>query len=385
MDALRSAETEHREQPETNHNKISDTGLALEAVEVTTDTAPASEFGSTEHNDESTPTGETGHADSYRVVEAALKSGHPAKRVTTALLAGVVIVVVTTGGYYYWNRDSSAAAAGTLIASPPPVRRLPDFTEVAPVSAVTAADTPSPAKHSSARTRPALPPSAMNNDTSPPAAAGQAVAPKAARIQIHRSRPDSSIDPLLVEAYTAYQHRDYLQAGQLYSRVLRKQPGNRDALLGIAGISILTGDIDTARRYYERLLDISPGDITARAALQSMQAGIDPLRQSSQLQHMLESDQNNPHLHFSLGNRYLELGEWKKAQQAFFDAVRLDPDHPDYNYNLAVSLDHLGASDQALNYYLKAQELASYSATLFNSELLAKRIRELQQPEARQS
>lgn len=386
MDALRSAEAEHQDPPETNASEVEDSGLALQTVEVTTESIPANEPRSMQPNGEPLFAAETRTEDTLPVTEATLKSSHPARRITLALLAGVLIILATTGGYYYWNKYSSSATAGTLIANPP-VTNLPAFPEVTSITEETAAATPAPAQAQVTFTsvQPSQSPDSTNIDTASSAAAAQTTTAQPMRIEIHRGRQDSSVDPLLVEAYSAYQHRDYLRAGQLYSRVLRKQPGNRDALLGIAGVSILTGDTDTARRYYEKLLDISPGDSTARAALQSMQAGIDPLRQSSRLQHMLESDRNNAHLHFSLGNRYLELGEWKKAQQAFFDAVRLAPDHPDYNYNLAVSLDHLAITDQALVYYQRAQELARFSATLFNSAQLERRIHELQQTKGGQS
>ena len=54
---------------------------------------------------------------------------------------------------------------------------------------------------------------------------------------------------------------------------------------------------------------------------------------------------------------YAKQSLWPQAQQAYFQAYQLQADSPDYAYNLAVSLEHLGQSRIALNYYRRALEL----------------------------
>ena len=42
------------------------------------------------------------------------------------------------------------------------------------------------------------------------------------------------------------------------------------------------------------------------------------------------------YLYFTLGNIYADQNRWPDAQQAYFQAHHLQPDNPDYAYNLAV-------------------------------------------------
>ena len=54
-----------------------------------------------------------------------------------------------------------------------------------------------------------------------------------------------------------------------------------------------------------------------------------------------------------------EQNKWPQAQQAYFQAHSLDPRNPDYAYNLAIGLEHLGQQKIALEYYRKALQLTS--------------------------
>ena len=64
-------------------------------------------------------------------------------------------------------------------------------------------------------------------------------------------------------------------------------------------------------------------------------------------------------LHFILGNLYADQSSWSQAQQSYFQAHHLEPDNPDYAYNLAVGLDHLRQTKLALDYYRRAEQLAA--------------------------
>ena len=50
------------------------------------------------------------------------------------------------------------------------------------------------------------------------------------------------------------------------------------------------------------------------------------------------------------------------AQSAYFKALELDGTNPDYAYNLAISLEHIGQPSIALTYYRLAFELANTAA-----------------------
>lgn len=198
-----------------------------------------------------------------------------------------------------------------------------------------------------------------------------------ARIQIRRSSQTPGVPPTLQQAYQAYRQGDYGQAETLYRQVLKTYPVNRDAMLGLAAIALHQGRQRLARDYYQRLLQVDPSDRTALLALQGLSGGQYSLESGSKLKHWLREDRGNAQLHFALGNQYAASGQWKEAQQSYFDAQRLAPASADYAFNLAVSLDQLGLGEQALAYYLQAQRLAGAGA-LFNTARLDQRIRELQ-------
>ena len=69
---------------------------------------------------------------------------------------------------------------------------------------------------------------------------------------------------------------------------------------------------------------------------------------------------------------------WTEAQQAFFEAFRIDPVNPDYLFNLAVSLDQLRQTRLALDYYRKAESVAATrGGGQFDRNTVARRISEL--------
>jgi len=182
----------------------------------------------------------------------------------------------------------------------------------------------------------------------------------------------------LRHAYQAYQRGDYTQAEQLYRQTLKSYPANRDAMLGLAAIALHDGNRRAARYYYERLVKADPADKTALLALQGLSGGQYSLESGSKLKYWLQTDQNNAQLHFALGNQYAASAQWKEAQQSYFEAYSLASGNADYAFNLAVSLDQLGQSSQALDFYRKAQQLAGKSGALFSASQLERRIHQLQ-------
>ena len=83
-------------------------------------------------------------------------------------------------------------------------------------------------------------------------------------------------------------------------------------------------------------------------------------------------------LYFTLGNLYADQGQWPGAQQAYFQAYQSQPDNPDYAFNLAVGLEHLGQTRQALDYYRKALDLSFRKGRAnFDQSLVIQRVGQL--------
>ncbi len=192
-------------------------------------------------------------------------------------------------------------------------------------------------------------------------------------IEIRRSRPARG-GQRLRQAWAAYQAGDYQRAGQLYRQVLERHPLNRDALLGLAALAVVARRPDQARDYYLRLLERDPSDPLAVAGLVSVAGGGDLVAAVSRVRSLIADHPDLAPLKFVLGNLYAAQGRWNYAQQAYFEAVAADRDHPDYLYNLAVSLDHLGKGREAARYYRRALDAAGERPAGFDAQAVRRRL-----------
>ena len=97
---------------------------------------------------------------------------------------------------------------------------------------------------------------------------------------------------------------------------------------------------------------------------------------------LLDTQGDAPYIHAALGAWYARRARWADAQQAYFDAARLDASNPDYNFNLAVSLEHMGQAPAARDYYQKSLSLRARHSAGFDTQTAEDRIRALSTPVA---
>ncbi len=187
-----------------------------------------------------------------------------------------------------------------------------------------------------------------------PASAEPAPPQDTAAIRIQHGASTAQVNPALSRAYQALLAGDLNQAQEEYRKILRGDRNSRDALLGMAVIHERRGDAETAAGIYSRLLELDPNDGTAQARLTALGASTDPVRGESRLKTLLAQQPDSDTLRFALGNLYAAQARWPEAQEAYFHAFQKQPGNPDYLYNLAVSLDHLGQNKLALDYYRRA-------------------------------
>jgi tetratricopeptide (TPR) repeat protein len=161
-----------------------------------------------------------------------------------------------------------------------------------------------------------------------------------------------------MQAWQALSQGRFEEARDLYDEVLSAEPQNVDALLGLAAIDTRNGNAEQAARHYARALELEPRNSTAQAGLISLIGQADPQLSETRLKQLIAREPSG-FLYFALGNLYARQGQWPQAQPAYFQAYELQPDNPDYAYNLAVGLEHLGQTKIALNYYRRALELSS--------------------------
>lgn len=197
------------------------------------------------------------------------------------------------------------------------------------------------------------------------------------QLRIARSTPGTSIDALLNDAYDAYIRGDYAAAASAYATVLEREPERRDALLGMAALKLRDGDVAAAHRMYRTVLKRDPANATAQAALFSLESGAADDVSEAKLKLLLDEGVDGGYIYFSLGNLYARKQRWPDAQQAYFEALRYHPANPDYNYNLAVSLDRIGQRDAAARYYAAAVDLTDSERAGFDPAQALARLRVL--------
>lgn len=185
------------------------------------------------------------------------------------------------------------------------------------------------------------------------------------------------VDPTLMQAYEALQQGDLALAHRLYQQVLQAEPRSIDALLGLGAIAWKEGRIEEAGQRYQRVLELEPRNAYAQAGLIAIIGGADPQASESRLR-LLIAREPSAFLYFTLGNLYADQGQWPGAEQAYFQAFQLQPDNPDYAFNLAVGLEHIGQLRPALDYYRKALDLSFRKGRAnFDQNLVIQRVGQL--------
>ncbi len=183
-----------------------------------------------------------------------------------------------------------------------------------------------------------------------------------------------AVDPQTERAYNSFQQGDLSAAKDLYQRVLQRDPGSRDALLGLAAIDSRNRDYELAESRYLKLLELDPRDTHALAGIIALRGQTDPIQSESRLKTVIASQPDSAHLHFALGNQFAAQSRWPEAQASYFRAYSLEPENPDFTFNLAISLDRLQQKKLALEHYQRAISLANTRAANFDKAQVAARI-----------
>lgn len=192
---------------------------------------------------------------------------------------------------------------------------------------------------------------------------------------VKKTKTSDPVSALLRKAWLSYNRKDYESAGNNYKKVLLREPNNRDAILGISAIAVKNNEYGKARKGYKLLLKLDPRDQVAVAAMSNLENASAALTDESKLKFMLQQQPNAAHLSFALGNYYAKENRWPEAQAEYFKAWQGDSKNADYVYNLAVSLDQLGKTSEALRFYNESLALARNSNIGFSESDVEKRIR----------
>ena len=300
-----------------------------------------------------------------------------------------VLAVLGLIAYFWWQLQS--VAKGTLspvtqrpsstnpTPHPPPqapVLAPANSPSLTPESAMPLPHTPAPqlAPANTAQPVPILPQERTFRQQTPRTAA----MPDRNERSVQLKRTPQKPAAVLENAYDALQAGKLDEAKQGYEQVLRSDPKNTDALLGMATLFATLGQAEWAQAYYLRALESDPTDATAQAGVINTRGLANPENAESRLKTALASQPDSSALLFALGNLYARQNRWSEAQQAFFRAYSTEPDNADFIYNLAISLDHLHQNRLAIQYYQMALDAAQTRHKTFDPQQVNTRIRQLQ-------
>lgn len=334
---------------------------------------------------------------------------------TILVIVMVLLVPLVAGGLWYLQSASSTMVidaslanydlASRSLSDTPPRAATRDVTappstaaagpqaadvEPAPPSevAVVEAEAPAPQAESVADTEntdegapqtAAAATPALSDEAAETPAAGSASEAPAPTLDISRTRATRQVNPDLVAAYESLQTGDLATAGRLYRQLLDVLPNNRDALLGLALVNQRQGNPVVAREMYARLLQLNPRDALAHTGLLQTMQVTDAAEHENTLKNLMAQYPDVAQLTLALGNLYASQQRWSEAQGAYYNALLaasrgIGPVHPDYAFNLAVSLERLGEPQAALEYYRQAQALARETTPGFDLQRLNGRL-----------
>ncbi len=178
---------------------------------------------------------------------------------------------------------------------------------------------------------------------------------------------------------------DLAKARTEFERAIKHDPRSADALIGLAHLAAHQKQTALASAYVQRALEAQPRHPEAQALMVMLASGADPMGQESAARNLIALDAANAGAHFALGLVLAKSARWQEAQDAFFRAWSLEPDQADYQYNLAVSLDHLNQPLLALDHYRGALAAATLRAVAFDQATAKIRIDQLAPPGTRKA
>jgi tetratricopeptide (TPR) repeat protein len=328
---------------------------------------------SNHHEHRVTPTPSTVTDEALRLLITKTNEKHKKSRLFTwgSVVAGALALLIIGGLYFYNNMIEEIESMQqkhqiALAALKSKTRIEENLTSLAVVP-----DSETGANQVTQKVRP---PAKPDNKTVRKVTTAETSQQADKVFSVQRGEQRDPVSEALERGWLAYQREDYTLAKLEYEKALAAEPDNHDALLGMAAVSLQQQEVDAAREIYLKLLEQDPRDPHAHAGLANIAQISGSSLSETKLKQLIEYRPDDAHLQFALGSLYVQKKRWPEAQQAFFNAWKADSGNPDYTYNLAVSLDHLGKYREAKAYYENSLELANGKKINFSTDAVRNRL-----------
>ncbi len=169
---------------------------------------------------------------------------------------------------------------------------------------------------------------------------------------------------LFNRAMAYFSKSQFQKSGRDLDAFLRLEPKDRDALERRGYVSFLLKNYEEAEKFYSHALAIAESArLFANRGIARFDKG-DPEKALEDFQSALRTDDNLTEAWLGAGNAWLMMGDFKKAESIFGEAIRRGNDDPELLYNLGISLAKMGKYPAAVVQLDKALAIREDAATL---------------------
>lgn len=181
--------------------------------------------------------------------------------------------------------------------------------------------------------------------------------PGSSFVVVKKDASSSSRQANIVAAQRALKLKRYPAALELYEKLYKSNPKNRQILMGLAVAQQYNGFNESAIATYEELLKMSPNHTGAIVNLMGLLERSQPEMALRKLQDLWDRNGRNPSIAAQLGLLSAKLYDYDASQRYLGIAASLEPHNPLHYYNMAIIFDQQASYDSAIEYYQKALEI----------------------------
>ena len=192
--------------------------------------------------------------------------------------------------------------------------------------------------------------------TGVPREVNPAVEPGSKLIVVTKDSGPNSMQARLVSAQRAMILGRYDSALRLYEELYQKNKKDPNVLLGRAIAMQKIGNIDSAIKAYQELLDVKPGNVDAELNMLGLMGQQYPAVSLQRLMDLRDRHPDNAGILAQIAFVQGKLGQYPEALQSLGMAAAIDSKNPGHLYNMAVIADRMGDKSKAIQYYQDALE-----------------------------